>query len=99
MDFQTYVVDLMNKAASVRSLASQEYAVPTDVLNNFKVVADVMLLEPSEVLCVFLMKHIVSITRNVSLRESMEGRIIDAINYLLLLGYMLEQENEIGQND
>ena len=80
LDRQAYAV-LMN--------AEKEYASCSDSLENFHTVATMLSLPSRTVACVYLMKHVNSICKGVSLREGMRGRIVDAMNYLRLIAYML----------
>lgn len=90
MEFNAFVSCLLHDADRLRTQANQEYGSDSDVLSHFKVAAEILLTTPQRILCTHLVKHIVSISRGVSLREAMYGRILDAINYLILLAYILE---------
>lgn len=74
--------------------------IDNDSLSNFKSTAKRIGLSPFEVLYVFMDKHYLSISnaiRNmegdipVEKTENLEGRIIDLINYLVLL-YCLKED-------
>jgi len=60
-----------------------------DVHTNFKVIGEKLGLDPMQVLSVYLNKHIESLssffkTGNTFSDESIESRVMDIINYLLL---------------
>lgn len=81
----------------------QEYTIgSTDKLANFKRVAERTGLRPEQVLMVYFLKHIDSICNyikdgKVYSNESIEGRIMDARNYLALLRAMIqESQSEQG---
>lgn len=68
-----------------------------DSNSNFKRVAEAVGSDPVTVCYVYLAKHLDSIasyvqTREVKSDEPIEGRIGDAINYLLILASLLEEE-------
>jgi hypothetical protein len=83
--------------------AQEEYASSSNPFENFEVLGRLLGISPRQVLAVYLLKHVVSLVKGVSLREALRGRVIDAIGYLKLLAYMdyLEQtdasENKLGE--
>jgi len=88
-------VDMMNRKgpdyASGPSASEEE----RDRLWNFKEVARRSGSDPFKVWAVYFIKHIVSLEKWVRERElqseSLEGRIIDAINYLVLFKALLKE--------
>ena len=78
----------------------KEYTVnDTDKLKNFKSIAERLKTFPEFILLVYLLKHMDSIRNYIldgteACDEPIEGRIIDARNYLLLLGAMIKERNE-----
>ena len=79
-----------------REAGQKEYARKNDnAFANFERVSDYIDSTREKVLMVYLLKHIDGISSFVnghkSQRESIEGRITDAIVYLLLLRGMLEK--------
>jgi hypothetical protein len=72
-----------------------------DVLTNFKE-GNMLGLNPQQVCGMFLKKHIDSIynyikTNGKSQSEPIAERIKDARNYLLFLGALIEEENNISE--
>jgi hypothetical protein len=68
--------------------AEREYAAPDDRFQNFVAIGRIMGVTPHQVAGVYLMKHICAIIKGVSLREDMQGRYVDAMNYLRLMAAM-----------
>lgn len=71
----------------------------SDVLNNFKVVANELGLTPVQVWYVYFRKHIASIGQyakdpTVPTSEPIDGRIMDAMNYLELLFALVNEDQE-----
>ncbi len=69
-----------------------------DVHTNFKVIADKLGLAPMQVLSVYLNKHLESLssffkTGNTYSDETIESRVSDIINYLLLAMSMKANED------
>lgn len=68
-----------------------------DANSNFKRHAESLGMEPEQVLFVYLGKHMDSITYAIKtgnffdLSEPIEGRVGDAINYLLILASLIEE--------
>ena len=75
----------------------------TDVLRNFKAVADRLGITPMQAWGVYFLKHIDSITSaakdpNIPQAEAMIGRFADAMNYLELgFALMNETPHEVDQ--
>lgn len=68
----------------------------TDVNSNFKRVADAVGSDPVTIAYVYLAKHLDSIanyvkTRNTPSGEPFEGRLGDAVNYLMILGSLIKE--------
>lgn len=88
--FDEELIPLLNAGA-------QEYTMTPDAFDNFTRVGAQLGLPREQVLMVYLFKHLDGITNHLkgrkSQREPVQGRINDAINYLLLLRGMVE-ENE-----
>ena len=99
----TYWDNLDEETYITLKKAQEEYASGSHPFENFEVLGRVLGIPPRKVLAVYLLKHVVSLVKGVSLREPLRGRIIDAIGYLKLLAYMdyLEQtdasENKLGE--
>ena len=90
----------VQKCLAVTRKARKEYARETsNVFANFERVAKSLGLSREKVLLVYLLKHLDGIIAHVDghtlQRESVEGRIVDAINYLLLLKGMLHEVQSV----
>lgn len=92
--------DTLENIQNLRRSKGREYANSDDQLANFKRLAGRIALTPEAVLLVYLTKHLDSIDHFVkdiakhngapaNLSEPIEGRIDDAINYLILLKGLL----------
>lgn len=88
-------IRLARKAGQKEYSRNQE-----DVFANFNRVAEAMKLPREKVLMVYLLKHIDGISAWVeghkSQREEVDGRIVDAITYLLLLYGMVVESRKTG---
>src|SRR5688572_15179235 len=79
------------RRASIVAAKRPEYTqASADVLNNFKVVAAELHIDPLQIWYVYFRKHVASISQfcanpERSLSEPIEGRIDDCMNYLDLL--------------
>ena len=97
-DFYDYARALIDQAFDILEKADVDYATVDDKLSNFKLQAQWQGTTPEQVCITFLLKHITTIAKGVSTREPMEGRIIDAINYLLLLAGIMHERHERGED-
>jgi len=89
---------LFHDCLEVLSHKGRSYSTRKDELQNFKDLGCLLQLDPKYVCAVYLMKHIysiLSIVRGEKLdTEGIHGRVLDAINYLVLL-YALFEEAKI----
>jgi len=91
------MTSLVSEATKVLSSAEKEYASDSDRLSNFKAIDGV---DPELVCFIYLTKHIDGIRNYVTgrarvQRDSIRGRILDAMNYLILLNaIIIEKESE-----
>lgn len=87
-----------NHVLAVLASKGSEYSRGEDDCNsNFKRVAEAIGLDPIKVAYVYLAKHLDSIANYVKTRETpsgepIEGRLGDAVNYLMILGSLIEEE-------
>ena len=93
--FDSLLDEMFEKIKSMRDEGQKEYARDIDnVFANFERVADSLKIEREEVLMVYFLKHVDGIASYIkghkSQRESVTGRITDAIVYLTLLWGMIE---------
>lgn len=96
-EFFDYVESLDTRCNEILGLANREYASEDNKFYNFEVIASLMSqggrkITPHDVASIYMLKHMFSIVRGVSKRETMEGRYIDAINYLKLMAGMSQTE-------
>jgi len=85
--------EILPKVLKTRDEGQKEYAQDlNNVFANFERVANSLEISREEVLMVYLLKHMDGISAYVkghkSQRESVQGRITDAIVYLMLLWAM-----------
>jgi hypothetical protein len=99
-DFFNWADKMHIKEMRLMKDKGKEYTVnDTDKLKNFKSIAERLKTFPEFILLVYLLKHMDSIRNYIldgteACDEPIEGRIIDARNYLLLLGAMIKERNE-----
>ena len=95
--FYAYARRLIDECFFIMERADLEYASDDDKFANFKWQADAEGRTPEQVAITFFLKHVRALSRGVSIREPMEGRICDIINYALLIaGMRREQEESTG---
>ena len=85
-----------DEVTEMRDAGQKEYAHTEDnVFANFERVADLTGVSREKVLLVYLLKHIDGISAYIkghkSQRESVNGRITDAVVYLMLLKGMVDE--------
>lgn len=99
-DFEKVLQDTVNKVESVLSKKADEYS-RGDRLHNFKVAAAMANTTPEMALRGMLAKHIVSVWDLIDDAEKRvyadaalwDEKIIDSINYLILLRAMVVEQN------
>jgi len=96
-DFIKWAESVQKEENRIMLTKGEEYTVSDeDKFKNFKSIADRMKSTPEEIALVYLLKHIDSIRNYVlhgkeSSDEPITGRIMDARNYLLLLGGIIAE--------
>lgn len=101
-DYDQMSAKLLDYAESVTKSKRPAYTVGSDdVLANFKRVSERTGISPQQVALVYFLKHVDSIQTIVTRRgiidpEPVKGRFADAINYLILL-YALVEEDQLRQ--
>ena len=89
---------LLERAAELRLVKGNDYSGMEDVNLNFKRGAARVGLDAKTVTMIYLMKHMDAIetfVRDGKVKsEPIEGRIVDAVNYLLILASIIEEEKE-----
>ena len=97
-----YIDKLMQSCLGLLKDKGLEYSRgEVDVNSNFKRVAESVGSDPVTVAYVYLAKHLDSIANFVKTRETpsgepIEGRIADAINYLAIMGSLIEETTSPG---
>lgn len=89
---------LVSDSTNILSSAEKEYATDEDRLSNFKSIPGV---DPELVCFVYLCKHIDGIRNYVTgrartQRDSIRGRISDAMNYLILLNAIIVEKETVA---
>ena len=96
-DFIKWAESVQKEENRIMLTKGKEYTVSDeDKFKNFKSIAERIDIEPQKVTLIYLLKHMASIRNDVlsgveSSDEPIMGRIMDARNYLLLLGGMIEE--------
>lgn len=87
--------EVLNECVKILGQGSKEYG-GEDKLQNFKDAAKLLNTTPAHVGFIYLYKHIAGIAKYVTngeaQRDSIRGRIVDAINYLVLLDAILSEQ-------
>lgn len=97
-DFFKWYDILQENEKQIMEVKGREYTVSDqDKFRNFKSIAERLKLTPELVCMVYFLKHTDSITNYVltgteSSDEKIIGRIMDARNYLALLGGLIEEK-------
>lgn len=91
--------DLLKEAEEITIAKGKDYTQgDSDMLKNFKYVAERVNMKPEQVLGIYMMKHQDSISAFIKHgtleSEPLKYRIIDNINYLLLLYTMYVENSE-----
>ena len=105
--FQDLLNDTFSDMRELTATKGREYAGSDDQLANFKRLGKALRMAPEAILFVYLTKHLDSITTYVrelqedQLSEPIDGRIDDAILYLILLKGLTHErryaKGEIGK--
>ena len=96
--FDRIVEDRLAAAQVILTTAAEEYAHDSDRLANFKLISEITdnRISPEDVCLVYMLKHIIGISNYIAKREeqrdSVGGRITDAINYLLIMEAILTEQ-------
>lgn len=102
-DFTKLVTETLDECQTVLGIKGAAYAGSGDVTANFKRVAASLGLTPYQVWAVYAGKHVDTIFSAIKLSpvapvdksEGLDGRIVDAINYLLLLKALLKISEDV----
>lgn len=103
-EFNTYQDELLKKVVEMKNTKGKEYANSTSRFANFDRLAN-RLKQPRLVIAlIYFTKHMDAIESYISnsriySEETIQGRILDAITYLTLIGGMIqEDESKIDVN-
>ncbi len=97
-DFIKWAESVQEEENRIMLTKGEEYTISNeDKFRNFKSIGERADIEPKRVALTYLLKHLDSICNFVlhgkeASDEPIMGRIMDARNYLLLLGGMIEEE-------
>lgn len=96
-DFQTHLKNLCTDLVGTSMDGQKEYVLNEDAFDNFNRLANKLGLDRKQVLMVYMEKHLDGIVSYIkghrSQRESVHGRIKDAMVYLALLDAMIAEED------
>tara|TARA_R110002051_G_scaffold112702_1_gene185384 strand:- start:166 stop:483 length:318 start_codon:yes stop_codon:yes gene_type:complete len=96
-DFIRWAESIQKEESRIMLTKGKEYTVSDeDKFKNFKSIGERINIKPEKVALIYLLKHMDSIRNYVlsgteSSDEPIMGRVMDARNYLLLLGGMIEE--------
>jgi len=99
-EFRKVVSDTFNEILHLADTKGEEYSSSPDQFANFRSLAGELDLTMEKVLMVYLAKHLQSVkafikdtprSYKVEMSEPIEGRVDDAIHYLLLLKAMIKE--------
>jgi len=101
------VSELLEECRALRISKGVDYSGASDVLDNFKRNAEPWGLTKYQVLSIYLSKHLDSVRNSIKANpsypqvesEPIRNRIADAVNYLLLLHCLLEEDAGDSQVD
>ena len=95
-EFVRVLEEFMGAQRSLLRAKGNDYQTNDDRLSNFKTVAELTGLTPTQVWSVFFMKHVTAImkfVRSGELRdESIQSRLHDAANYAVLLDAIVREQ-------
>ena len=102
LEFEEFLNQTANQLLALTRTKGVEYAGSRDQLANFHRLSEILGMPPEAILLVYLTKHLDSIHRYVrglikgtpsTLSEPIQGRIDDALLYLVLLRAMTQNAN------
>lgn len=104
-DFDKYQEELFEHVRTMKLTKGKEYANSENRFANFYRLAESLGLTNIQVGWVYTAKHLDAIaqfchTQQTHSTEGIEGRIVDAITYLTLIGGMIqEQQSKLNKDD
>ena len=99
-EFFEWMAEVQKSELNLMMAKGKEYTVSDeDKLKNFKSIAERLKLSPEIVCMTYTLKHLDSIRNYIltgieSSSEPIDGRIMDARNYLLLLLAIIREKND-----
>lgn len=98
--YKEYRKTLLKEAISISDAKGEDYRIgSSDAHENFKAVDKRLGQDAMDVLAVYMLKHQDAITNYIKTKgqsesEPIRQRIIDNINYLVLLGGLIEERDD-----
>lgn len=91
--------EICEKGLKLFEEKNKEYSTNNDTLKNFKDSADLTEIDIYKVLFIFMHKHYMAINHFINNKETYSGesihsRILDTINYLIILDSMIKKDGE-----
>ena len=101
-EFDIYQADLLKQVIEMRNTKGKEYANSTSRFANFDRLSERLGLSNTHIAWVYITKHLDSIesyirTGGAFSTESIQGRIVDAITYLTLIGGMIKEKEDLEE--
>lgn len=95
-EFNVFFSDFTSECYDVCATKGIEYAHSEDKFANFNRLAERLSLDRLTVASVYLGKHLDAIdsyikTKTIYSNESIHGRIVDSVNYLILIAAMIDE--------
>jgi hypothetical protein len=102
--FNHYQAKLLEEVVAMKDTKGKEYAHSEDRFANFNRLASGLGLSNVQIAWVYAMKHKDSIESYIKdaktySGETIRGRIVDLITYLTLIGGMIEEAIEMGEEN
>jgi hypothetical protein len=99
-EFDDLLHGVFQRVEAILGVKANEYAADADRLHNFKVAADLKGESPRQALAGMLAKHTVSVydmamSDNYFTIKQWDEKIIDHINYLILLLAIVQEEMDV----
>lgn len=98
-EFNKVLTDIQDKVQSLLGSKAEEYASDKDRLHNFKIAAAMQGITPRQALAGMMAKHTTSVydmamSTDLFPEFKWDEKIIDHINYLILLAAVVKEEND-----
>jgi hypothetical protein len=98
-EFDRYQVDILTNVMEMNNTKGREYANSESRFANFDRLSERLGLTNTQIAWVYITKHLDSIESYIKngktfSTEPIQGRILDAITYLTLIGGMIEEQEQ-----